>query len=166
MNSELSLLNETAIVSLTSRVDRITDDVGDLNKVVNELGQDRALFHYKQEQSRRVSDKLEQLVDRITEKGEDSLKETIDIIDKREARLAESIVAHKEIILREVALQHQTMKQSIDILTLKMAEIVATSTDDRKSFLAIQKWAFMLMGGVAVLAAFGDKILALIFHSG
>jgi chromosome segregation ATPase len=154
------------VKGITSRVSRNTDDIGDLNKVVNELGQDRALFHYKQEQARRVSDKLEQLVDRITEKGEDSLKETIDIIDKREARLAESIVAHKEIILREVALQHQTMKQSIDTLTQKMADIVSSQAEDRKSFLAIQKWAFMLMGGVGVLAAFGDKILALIFHAG
>jgi hypothetical protein len=162
--TELSFLNETAIAGLTSRVDRITDDVGDLNKVVNELGQDRALFHYKQEQARRVSDKLEQLVDRITEKGEDNLRETIEIIDKREVRLVESIVAHKEIILREVALQHQTMKQSIDALGVEMTKIAAGQAEDRKAALAVQKWIWTLMGGLAVIAALGDKILGLI-HS-
>jgi prefoldin subunit 5 len=154
------MLIQSSIAEVHKRLDSMDVEVHTQNEVINDLGRAHAVFEYRHNEAKQISEKLEQLVDRISERGEDELRQTIEMIDKREERLAESIAAHKEIVLREVALQHQTLKQSIDSLQRAIDELVRSRTEDSKQFDAIKKWMWSLMGALAVLSFFADKIIS------
>jgi archaellum component FlaC len=151
-----------ALDALSTRMDGLKSDINAVSNTVSEVARDQTVFEYKHDQAKRVSEKLEQIVDRITEKGEDELRKTIEMLDRREEKLTDSIVTHKEIILRDVALQHQTIQQSIANLTKEIGDIVKAQSEDRKEFATVQKWVWMLMGSLTALGLFGEKLMALI----
>ena len=151
-----------ALDAITARIDEVKTDMEAVTEAVSHIGRDQAVFEYKHDQAQRVSDKLEQIVDRISEKGEDELRNTIEMLDKREEKLTDSIVTHREVILREVALQHQTIKQSIDTLTRDLGDLAKMQSADRKEFLIVQKWMWTLAGAIGAVSILGEKILDVI----
>lgn len=158
-----TLLIQTALDVMHKRIDSLERDASVALKTAKELAASQALFEYKHETAKKVSDKLEKIVDRICDKGEDELRKTIEMLDRREAKLAENIVAHKEIILREVALQHQSLKTDITTLVRELGDLKQSTAEDRKDFVTLQKWMWGLIGAAAVMSFLGDKIVGALF---
>lgn len=156
------LVIKSSVDSLVTKMQAIETDISRVNEVINSHAREQAVFAYRHEQAKQISDKLEQIVERINEKGEEELRATIDMIDKREGRLNDSIVSHKEIILREVALQHQTLKQSLDSLQGSIKDLVEQHKTQGKELDAVKKWMWTIAGAVGVISMFADKIFALL----
>ena len=98
---------QSSLDEIQRRMEIIDETLLRQSEVVNNHAREAAVFSYRFDQAKRISDKLEELVERITQKGEDELRQTVEMIDRREERLASSLTAHKELVLRDVALQHQ-----------------------------------------------------------
>ncbi len=156
------LVVKNTIEVITSKLQCIETDISRVNEVINSHAREQAVFAYRHEQAKQISDKLEQIVDRINERGEEELRATIEMIDKREERLNDSIVSHKEIILREVALQHQTLKQAIDSLQKSITDLSDQHKEQNKTVDGMKKWMWMILGGASVLGLFTDKLVSLI----
>jgi len=149
-----------SILDLQRRMELIDETFLRQSEVINNHAREQAVFSYRFDQAKRISDKLEDLVDRITQKGEDELRKTIEMIDRREDHLSASMQAHKELVLRDVALQHQTLKQSMDGLQKAVDELIRIRSQDALQFESIKKWMWGLMGALAVVSFFADKIIS------
>lgn len=158
---DILLINQS-IGEINKQLASIKADQNTQNEVINNHSKEQAVFGYRHEQAKQISDKLEKIVERLNEKGEDELRKTIDLIDKQETRLADVIVSHKEIVLREVALQHQTLKQSIDNISKLMDDMGKKQDKATADTDFIKKWIWIAIGGVTVLSGFAPKLIALI----
>lgn len=156
------MIIQGALTDIGRRVADIEADISTINEMINGHARVEAVFAYRHDQAKDISDKLELAVDRIIEKGEDQLQATIEMIDKREIRLTESIAAHKEAMFREIALQHQTLKQSIDHLQKSLEAIGSNQQTNAKEVETVKKWLWTLAGGLITLSLIADKIWGLI----
>jgi uncharacterized phage infection (PIP) family protein YhgE len=153
------MIIQSSLAEMTRRVTEIETDIQRINEVINGHAREQAVFAYRHDQAKQISDKLEQIVERINERGEDELRKTIELIDTREARLADSITTHKEIVLKEVALQHQTLKQSIEQLQSSVTDLAKNLSDSAKDMLSVKKWMWTIGGGIATLVALANWVI-------
>jgi phage shock protein A len=137
-------LIENYVVKLDSRLTGLEENVQKLTTIINKIVNDQAVFDYKQEQSVRVSSKLEEMVERAREKieavGTDFIKEC----DRREARLNEALNAYKNDV--EKALDKH--KEDVDS---ELVRLEAQIADNRKDIKTLQRVVNLAVGGGTVL---------------
>lgn len=158
---DILLINQS-ISEIHKQIAGIKIDQNAQNEVINNHSKEQAVFGYRHEQAKQISDKLEKIVERLNEKGEDELRKTIALIDKQENRLADVIISHKDVVLRQVDLQHQTLKQSIDNISKLMDGMGKKQDKSTEDTNFIKKWIWIAIGGVSVLSGFAPKLIALI----
>lgn len=162
MANETPTFDILVIHEIHKRLDVLEDMATNHSEVINSHAKEQAVLTYRHEHAKQISEKLERIVDQLHQKGEGELRATIEMIDKREERLADSIIAHKEIVLREVALQHQTLKQAIDSLQKAVDGLNQSTTERSKELDEIKRWMWTIAGSLAVVFFFADKIVAIL----
>jgi 23S rRNA pseudoU1915 N3-methylase RlmH len=136
---------------LDRRLETIERSSQTITGLVNSLAQSQSLFEYKHEQAKRVSEKLENLVEKINERGDNQLQRVEDMLDDREARLNDSIRSHREILMLEIANKSAPIAQ--------FAERMTKAEDDIKG---LNKIIWMAMGGAAVISFLIEKLFSIV----
>lgn len=143
-------IEQREIDGLDRRLGHIENSTQTLTGLVNSLAQAQSLFEYKHEQAKRVSEKLETLVEKINERGDAQLVRVEDMLDDREKRLNDSIASHKEILILEIDKRAQSIAQYESRL------VKAEQKIDN-----LNKIVWMAMGGAAVISFLIEKLFSL-----
>ncbi len=149
-------LIENYVIQLDGRLKGLEDNLQKLTTIVNKIVNDQAVFDFKQEQTVRVSSKLEEMVDKAREKLEGIGTDFIKECDKREARLNESLQAYKRVIDKASDKRKDDVDDEIERLEGDIKEL-SIKVDN------LLRWFWLATGGGAV-AVFIFEIALKVFH--
>ena len=148
--------------NLFRRIERLETNVDKLSNVTNTVVQSQSMFEYKHEQAGAVSNKLESLVERIGEKGEDQLQHTIRMLDEREQHITRSIVHYKDLLEVEILRKHENLTGQLSPINLTIATMQTTIKEHEDKIGSVQKIIWTASGITVALVAIIEYALSLI----
>jgi 23S rRNA pseudoU1915 N3-methylase RlmH len=143
--------NRRDVNHVVRRIESVEASHQTLTGLVNSLAQSQTLFEYKHEQANRVSQKLETLVEKINERGDNQLQRVEDMLDDREKRLNDNMTQLKQILMLELA------NKTAPIVDLAVR--VKKTEDDVNT---LNKIIWIAMGGAAVISFLIEKLFSVI----
>lgn len=141
-NPPVTLL-ESYVIRIDERLGSLEDNVQKLTTIINKIVNDQAVFDFKQEQSVRVSAKLEEMVEKAREKlegiGQDFIKE----LNVRESKLNEALNAYKAEVNKACDKHKEGVDSEVERLEGEVKELRGKISD-------LQRFMWLATGGGAV----------------
>lgn len=160
MNNQTITVEE--MKNLFRRIEKLETQVDKLSTVTNTVVQSQTVFEYKHEQAGAVSRKLESLVERISERGDDQLQHTIRMLDEREQNITRSIGHYRDLLEIEILRKHENLTGQLSPINLTIATMQSTIKEHDDKIGAVQKIIWTASGITVALVAIIEYALSLI----
>jgi len=125
--------------NLFRRIEKLETAVDHLSSVTNNVVQSQSMFEYKHEQAGLVSQKLENLVERISERGDEQLQHTIRMLDEREQNITRHISHYRDLLEIEMLRKHENVTGQLPPINTAIATVQATLKEHEEKIGGMQK---------------------------
>ncbi len=139
-------VSESEMKNLFRRVETLEQAQDRLAGVTNGLVQAQSVFSYKHDQAGIVSQKLENLIDKISERGEEYLQNTIHMLDEREKNITRHIQHYRELLELEMSRKHENATSRLDVATVSIKALEDTQKEHAAEIKSLQKIIWLASG--------------------